>query len=117
MDLRAFRPVDAAVARDVELRRWRSASADATAIADLVDRQPATCMGVVAAIRLIPGRSIEATIEDGSGRLIATWVGRRSLRGLELGGALRLEGTVSFDEDGTPRMRNPARTPVAEPYA
>jgi hypothetical protein len=116
MDLRALRPIDADVARDVELRRWRAGFPDVAAIADLVDRQPATCVGVVAAIRLVPGRSLEVTVEDGSGRVIATWPGRTALRGLELGGALRLTGTVAIEPDGTRRIRNPAATPVREPY-
>lgn len=117
MDLRALRPVEAAVARDVELRRWRQGFRDVTAIADLAERQAGTCVGVVAAIRLTPRRSLEVTVEDGSGRLVATWLGRTNLPGLQLGGALRLSGTVSAEPDGTRRMRNPAWTPVRGPYA
>lgn len=117
MDLRAFRPTDPLVTRDIELRRWRTRFPDATAIADLALRQPGTCVGVVHAIRLVPGRSFEVTIEDGSGRLVAVWPGRTSLPGLELGGALRLSGTTSEDADGQRRMLNPAFTPVTEPYA
>lgn len=117
MDLRALRPLDALVSRDQELRRWCTGFPDATAIVDLADRQPATCVGVVAALRLNPGRSIEVTIEDGSGRLIAVFHGRTSLPGLELGGALRLTGTVAVDAEGTRRMRSPAFTPVRQPYA
>lgn len=117
MDLRALRPIDPAVARDNELRRWRAGFADATPIADLAHRQPGTCVGVVHAIRLVPGRSLEVTVEDGTGDLSAVWPGRTRLPGLELGGALRLSGTVSEDADGRRRMLNPAFTPVAEPYA
>jgi hypothetical protein len=117
MDLRALRPPDPLVARDAELRRWRAGFPDVTAIADLVDRRPGVCVGVVSGIRLVPRRSIEVTVEDGSGRLVATWMGRTTLRGLTLGGALRLAGTVSHEPDGTRRMRNPAWTPVQEPYA
>jgi hypothetical protein len=116
VDLRAFKPVDPVAARDTDLRRWRAAFVDATPIADLQPRQPGTCVGVVHAIRLVPRRSLEVTIEDGSGRLIAVWPGRTRLPGLELGGALRLSGTVRRDDDGVRRMLNPAWTPVAEPY-
>jgi hypothetical protein len=117
MDLRALRPTDAAVTRDIDLRRWRASFEGVPAIADLADRQPGVCVGVVAAIRLIPRRAIEVTVEDGSGRLIAAFPGRTALRGLELGGGLRLEGTVTVDGDGLRRMRSPAATPVREPYA
>jgi hypothetical protein len=117
MDLRRFRPTDPDVLRDRDLRRWREGFGDVTAIADLHDRQPGTCVGVVRTIRLVPGRSLEITVEDGSGRLVARFAGRSNLRGLELGGALRLAGTVSVEPDGLRRMRNPAWTPVQEPYA
>lgn len=117
MDLRALRPPDPSVARDAELRRWREGFPDVSAIADLADRQPGVCVGVVSAIRLVPRRSVEVTVEDGSGRLVASWPGRTSLRGVALGGALRLAGTVSQEADGTRRMRNPAFAPVQEPYA
>lgn len=116
MDLRGLRPVDPAVARDVDLRRWRDGFGDVPGIADLRDREPATCVGVVAVIRLVPGRTLEVVVEDGSGRLVATFPRRSTLRGLELGGALRLSGTVSVDPDGVRRMRSPAVTPVREPY-
>jgi hypothetical protein len=117
MDLRHFRPVDAAVSRDIELRRWRSGFSGVTAIADLADRQSDVCIGVVAAIRLVPRRSIEVAVEDGSGRLVAVFHGRTALPGVELGGGVRLRGTVSIDPDGTRRMRSPAMTPVREPYS
>jgi hypothetical protein len=116
MDLRALRPSEPSVARDAELRRWRAALDDVTAIVDLAERHPGTCAGVVAAIRLVPGRSLRVTVEDGTGRLHALWAGRTSLPGLELGGALRLSGTVAVDVDGSRMMRNPAFTPLAEPF-
>jgi hypothetical protein len=117
MDFRHLRPRDAAVSRDVELRRWRAGFPDTSAIADLADRQPGVCVGVVAALRLIPRRALEVRIEDGTGRLVAVFPGRSSVPGLELGGALRLEGTVAIEADGTRRMRTPAVTPIREPYA
>jgi hypothetical protein len=115
VDLRAFKLADPTAVRDTDLRRWRVAFTDATSIADLQPRQPGTCVGVVHAIRLVPRRSLEVTIEDGSGRLIAAWPGRTRLPGLELGGALRLTGTMR-EEDGVRRMLNPEWTPVSEPY-
>jgi len=71
---------------------------------------------VVQRIRLVPGRSIDVTVHDGSGRLTATWTGRTTLPGVELGGGLRMQGTVA-EEGGRRRMRNPDWSLVAEPYS
>jgi hypothetical protein len=102
--------------RAQDLRRWRSEFADATPIAELRPRHRATCVGVVRKIRVVPGRALEVTVEDGSGRLTAVWTGRNNLPGLELGGGLRLNGTVAVDDEGARRILNPAWTLVAEPY-
>jgi hypothetical protein len=101
--------------RNQNLRRWRSQFADATPIAELRPRHQGTCVGVVYKIRLVPNRSIDVTVEDGSERLTATWTGRTLLPGVELGGGLRLTGTVAV-EDGLRLMRNPEWSLVVEPY-
>lgn len=103
--------------RAEDLRRWRSDFSEATPIAELQARQPATCVGVVHKVRLVPGVSVEITIEDGSGRIAGLWSGRSSLPGVELGGAMSLTGTVAQDGEGTLRMRNPSWQLVREPYA
>lgn len=110
----AFDPVDS---RDADLRVWREQFADTVAISDLQRRHAQVCVGVVSKIRLVPGRQLEVTIEDGTGRLTATFTGRSTLPGLELGGGLRLTGTVANGADGEPEMLNPSWAPVAEPYA
>ncbi|MGI8874277.1 MAG: hypothetical protein ACR2KP_08115 [Egibacteraceae bacterium] len=117
MDLRALRPVEPAVARDADLRRWRSQFPDITPIADVQPRRRATVIGVIEAVRLFPGKALEVTVSDGSGELIAAWTGRTNIPGLELGGGLRLEGTVAFEGDGDRRMRNPSWVPITEPYS
>lgn len=111
-----FRTLDPVVARDGDLRRWRSQYTGTTRIADLQPRLRATVVGVVESMRLEPGRSIEVSVGDGSGRLIAVWRGRTRLPGIDLGGGLRLEGTVAVDGDGDPTMLNPNWVPIAEPY-
>jgi hypothetical protein len=108
---------DPSVDRDADLRVWREQFTDATPIRDAKPRQPQTCVGVVAKIRLVPSRQLEITIEDGSGRLTAIFMGRSNLPGLELGGGLRVTGTVANDTDGALQMRNPAWASVSEPYA
>lgn len=109
-------PFDPAVSRDEDLRAWRDQFADATPIGSLRTRQRETCVGVVEKIRLDPGRQLEVTVEDGSGRLTAVFTGRSNLPGLELGAALRLTGTVMAVNGEEPRMRNPGWAPVTEPY-
>jgi hypothetical protein len=103
-------------ARAEDLRRWRAEYPDTVPIADVQPRRRAVVVGVVFKVRLERGRSFEAVVEDGSGKLAATWSGRSRLPGIELGAGLRLEGTVAVDRDGTLRMRNPEYDLVAEPY-
>ena len=99
-----------------DLRRWSRQFTDATPIAEAIPRQQATVVGVVHKIRILPGKALETTVDDGTDRLTAEWVGRSQLPGVELGTALRLQGTVALDQDGRRRMRNPDYQSVAEPY-
>lgn len=105
-----------AVARAEDLRTWRSAYTDAVPLDQVVPRSRTVVVGVVVRIRLDPGRAIEVTVEDGSGRLTATWTGRTRLPGVEFGTGLRLSGTAAVGRDGAMRMRNPQYALVAEPY-
>ena len=109
--------LDPLSSRAEDLRRWSRQFADTTPIGQVIPRQRATVVGVVHKIRLLPGKALEATIEDGTGRLTAEWLGRFQLSGVELGSGLRLSGTVAVDPDGKRRMRNPDHQPVAEPYS
>ncbi len=107
---------DPFVLRDADLRTWRGEFADVTPLDELRPRHKATCVGVVHKIRVVPGRQLEVTIEDGSGRVTAVFTGRSNLPGLELGAGLRLSGTVAEDRDGGLVIRNPTWAPVSEPY-
>jgi hypothetical protein len=113
----SLRPIEPFVARDIDLRRWRAGFPDATAIADVRPRQATTVLGVVQRIRLAPGQGIEVTVEDGSGRLTGAWTGQTRLPGIELGGGLRLTGTVATAPGELPRMVNPSWQLVSEPYS
>ncbi len=102
--------------RAEDLRRWRAEFSSTVPIDSVTPRQKAVVVGVVSKIRLVPGRGFDVTIEDGTGRLVASWTGRSRLPGVDLGAGLRLDGTVASDPDGTLRMRNPEYALVAEPY-
>ena len=102
--------------RAADLRAWHSEFTDATPIERLRPREKATCVGVVYKIRFVPGRHIEVTIEDGTGRLDALFTGRASMPGLDLGSGMRVEGMVSVEADGAAQMRNPAWWHVSDPY-
>ena len=103
--------------RDEDLRRWRGQRfPDVAPIADLRARHPATCVGVVQRIRVVPGRRLEVTVEDGTGRLTAVFTGRTNLPGLDLGAGMRLTGTVAVDPEGVRTILNPAWGLVEEPY-
>lgn len=102
--------------RSDDLRRWRAQFEDSVPIDQAQPRTSVICVGVVRALRLVPGRALEVTIEDGSGRLTAFFTGRARLPGLEMSSALRLVGTLTEDSHGR-QMRNPNWTLISEPYA
>ena len=107
---------DPVSARDEDLRAWRAQYSGATPIGQLVARQRQTCVGVVNRIRIVPGKRLEVTVEDGSGEVTAVFGGRSHLPGLELGTGIRLSGTVAIDERGALSIRNPSWDFVSEPY-
>jgi hypothetical protein len=51
--------------------------------------------------------SIEATIIDGTGRLVTKWLGRSSLQGIRLGMGLIVEGVAGVGTDGDLQFINP----------
>ena len=60
-------------------------------------------------IRINPqeGRSVEATITDGSGEMVIRWLGRSSLQGVKLGIGMIAEGTRGSTPDRRPMILNP----------
>lgn len=103
------------LARDPEdiraenLRHWVDALPDVTRISDACARQRYKVAGVIQNIRIDPrtGRdSIEATLTDGTGQIIAKWLGRSSMSGITLGAGLIMEGVVGAQE-GDLVMLNP----------
>ena len=107
----------AIAARNNGLRTWAALFDGVTPISEITPRTTALCVGVINRIRLVPGAGVEVTLEDGTGRLRASWTGRGLLAGLELGRGLRLQGMVCTTEDGELLLRNPRWCLVADPYA
>ena len=80
-----------------------------TRIADALPRKAARVSGRVAAVRIESNDAppqFAIQIDDGSGRIDAIFMGRRSVPGMEPGAHVALEGTVCASES-IPRMFNP----------
>lgn len=96
--------------RSENLRHWASTITGATPISDVVARTRCKVAGVVQNIRIDPREgtgSIEATIIDGTGQMIAKWLGRSSLAGMTLGMGLVMEGTAGRGDDDELVILNP----------
>jgi RecG-like helicase len=96
--------------RAENLRQWASTIPDRVPINELEPRTSCKVAGVVQNIRIDPreGRgSIEATIIDGTGRLVVKWLGRSSLSGVRLGVGLIVTGTVGKSSEDEPMIMNP----------
>jgi hypothetical protein len=90
----------------------RFCDVDVSRIADTAPRQPARICGEVVALQVVPraGSSwLEATVDDGSGRAVAVFTGRKRIAGIEPGRGIVLEG-VAGTEDGRLQLLNPAYT-------
>ena len=103
------------LARDPEdiraenLRHWVATLPDVTRLGKCMTRERHKVAGVIQNIRIDPreGRdSIEATITDGTGTLIAKGLGRSSMSGITLGAGLIMEGVIG-EQDGDLVMLNP----------
>lgn len=96
--------------RAENLRKWAATIPDAAPITKVQPRQRCRVAGVVQNIRIDPreGRgSIEATIIDGTGDLVAKWLGRQTLSGIRLGMGLVVEGIVGTGDQGELLILNP----------
>jgi hypothetical protein len=103
--------------RAENLRRWASSVEGTTPIGDLEARRACRAAGVIQNIRIDPrvgGGTIEATIIDGTGRMVAKWLGRSSLSGITLGMGLIIEGIIGVD-DGELTVLNPDYSLVPGP--
>ena len=103
--------------RAENLRQWLSTLPDVTPLSELTPRHRQKVAGVIQNIRIDPrqGRdSIEATITDGNGTIIAKWLGRSAMSGITLGAGLIMEGVVG-EQNGDRLMLNPDYDLLASP--
>lgn len=80
-----------------------------TRVADIKGRELVSVLGTIHSLTLRPRAGVpalEAEIEDGTGRLICVWLGRRAIRGVTPGRDIRITGRVST-EGRTLRIFNP----------
>ena len=100
------------------LKQWVGSVPGAVPIETVEPRKKCLVAGVITNIRIDPreGRdAIEATISDGTGRMVARWVGRSSLEGIRLGAGLIIEGTAGQGEHDECVVLNPEYRLVTDP--
>jgi hypothetical protein len=81
-----------------QLRAFVAKMPDVTPIAELAARQQASVVGEIQSVRIVPragSPSLEATITDGTGTLVAMWTGRRRIAGISPGKRLVVIGRGS----------------------
>jgi hypothetical protein len=82
-------------------RRFREGDGR-VASAETPTRVPVRLTGEITASRVVPragGPSLEITVDDGSGEVLAVFTGRRRVTGLDLGRAVILEGVTREEAD------------------
>lgn len=104
--------------RAEHLRHWAASVPGACPIAEVTPRRRCKVAGVIQNLRIDPraGRNaVEATISDGTGQLVARFLGRNSMQGLKLGAGLVIEGMPSEGSDGECVVLNPEYELVPDP--
>ena len=90
----------------------RFADHDAIAIGDAPLRENVRLVGEAQEIRVVPrsgSSSVEVTLSDGTGRVIAVFTGRTQLPGLKLGGGFLVEGVGRLEHNRF-KLLNPSYT-------
>ena len=82
-----------------QLREFAAKHAGVQPIAEARARQETPVVGELTSVRLVPRPSgspwFEATITDGTGRIVALWTGRRRIAGITPGQRLVISGRPS----------------------
>src|SRR3954451_14662786 len=77
------------------LRDFCASLPDVTPIVELQPREDGTVVGEISLVRIVPragSPSLEATISDGTGSVVAMWTGRRKIAGVTPGRRLVVSG-------------------------
>jgi hypothetical protein len=96
--------------RAEHLREWVAALDGVIPINQAKPRNRCRVAGIIRNIRIDPRQgtgSIEATITDGTGQMVAKWLGRASMSGIQLGEGLIMTGTPGVGEQGELVILNP----------
>ena len=104
--------------RAEHLRDWARSIPGTIPIADAETRCRCKIAGVIQTIRIDPREgsgSIEATVNDGTGRMVVKWLGRQKLSGITLGAGLIFEGTVGEGPRKQLQVLNPEYQLLPEP--
>ena len=83
---------------DEKLREFCAGHPQCCTISSAQPRQEVSLVGEVTGLRIVPragSPSLEATISDGSGSMIAVWTGRRRVAGVAPGKRLMINGRGS----------------------
>ena len=78
-----------------KLKEFCSGHSDCCSINSAQPRQEVSLVGEISGLRIVPragSPSLEATISDGSGAVIAVWTGRRRIAGIAPGKRLIVNG-------------------------
>ena len=92
-----------------ELRTWAATVPGTVRIAEAPPRSRVSLAGMVRRITVRPVEGFEAlevVLSDGTGEVVARWLGRRAIRGLALGSKLKIEGVLGL-EQGMRKVVNP----------
>jgi len=92
-----------------ELRTWAASIPGTVRVADAQFRTRVMLAGMVRRITVRPVEGFEAlevVLSDGTGEVVARWLGRRSIRGLALGSRLKIEGVLGIEQN-VRRIVNP----------
>jgi hypothetical protein len=104
--------------RAEECDHWARSIPGAVPIRVIAPRARVKAAGLIRNIRIDPREgsgAVEVTIFDGTGELVAKWLGRRSLSGIKLGEGLIIEGIAGQSNDSRLVVLNPEYELVAGP--
>lgn len=100
------------------LKHWVATVEGAVPIAQVKPRERVRVAGVIQNIRIDPREgsgSIEARFIDGSGAMVAKWLGRQKLSGIRLGMGLIVEGMTGTGDQNELQILNPEYKLVPSP--